>query len=239
MSREGFSIHPTPGMGEPDGRRKTHTMRKALILAAFAALATGTAQALAYDDWDVQQATTESAATLSYGQNSSVTVSLVFTLESLPAGDTALLTVGASGGNAITASILGNDNDVKLKLTWNGGSWTRTSTNVADLADLLETGENQVAIVFDKGTSNELHIDWSINGTYFDGDVTELGSKFTGDASAFYNAAIDSATVGYDGRLNMIGAVASQDDIAIVPEPTALALMALGVAGLALRRRTA
>ena len=215
-------------------------MRKALILAAFAALATGTAQALAYDDWDVQQATTESAATLSYGRNSSVTVSLVFTLKSLPTGDTALLTVGASGGNAITASILGNDNDVKLKLTWNGGSWTRTSTNVADLADLLETGENQVAIVFDKGTSNELHIDWSINGTYFDGDVTELGSKFTGStASAFYNAAIDSATVGYDGRLNMIDAVASQDDIAVVPEPTALALMALGVAGLALRRRTA
>lgn len=46
-------------------------------------------------------------------------------------------------------------------------------------------------------------------------------------------------TPGVNGTLYTVAGVATKEDIGLLPEPTALAVLALGVAGAALRRRVA
>ena len=152
-----------------------------------------------------------------------------------------MLSVDAGSTKNLSASIVksANSSDVVLKLNWTGasGDWLSGKT----YSGVLKEGKNLVSIVFDATTSpNNLYINWYINGTFLGG--VDEGSKFTtegDDVSEFANVELNGVTPGVAGTLYTVPGAATEADIGLLPEPTALALLALGVAGAALRRRAA
>lgn len=214
-------------------------MKMRLIAAALLCLA-GSAQAatLSWDDADV---TAGSAQTFDWSRGS-FSVALAFNLASLDGAATTLLSVDAGSTKNLSASIVksANSSDVVLKLNWTGasGAWFKGKT----CSGVLKEGKNLISIVFDATTSSkDLYINWYINGTFHAGNY-DGGSRFTapeGEVSDFANVELNGVTPGVGGTLYTVAGVATKEDIALLPEPTALALLALGVAGAALRRRVA
>ena len=99
---------------------------------------------------------------------------------------------------------------------------------------LLKTGKNAVAITVDMFTnSSGLCTNYTL---YVNGSMLVEGthSNITSGVYNYQNlATVSGAEVYY------MNSIASQADINSLPEPTALALLALGVAGVALRRKLA
>lgn len=212
-------------------------MKMRLIAAALLCLA-GSAQAvtLSWNDTDV---TANTDQTFDWAQGS-FSVALAFNLASLDGAETTtLLSVdaGSDKNQVLTIKKAANSGDVILGMTWDGGTWSKTSSDITALTGVLKTGENLISIVFDATQTNNLYIDWYINGTFVDGNY-QGGSRFTNN-SAFANVELNSVTPGVNGTLYTVAGVATKEDIGLLPEPTALALLALGVAGAALRRRAA
>jgi hypothetical protein len=87
-----------------------------------------------------------------------------------------------------------------------------------------------------------MYIKWYVNGKLYTN-----GALFTKrveadniyDTVAFDEILIGSSSEPEDLKLYTMNGKASAADFASVPEPTALALLALGVAGLALKRKVA
>ena len=105
----------------------------------------------------------------------------------------------------------------------------------ADLNNLLKTGENAIALTVDMftNTSSQLCTTYTlyVNGSKL---VEGTHSNIDVDVYNYQNlATVSGAEVYY------MNSIASQADINSLPEPTALALLALGVAGVALRRKLA
>ena len=213
-------------------------MKMRLIAAALLCLA-GSAQAVTLS-WDDADVTADTPQTFDWAQGS-FSVALAFDLPSLDGAETTLLSVDAGSDKNLSASIVksANSSDVVLKLDWSdaSGDWPTGKT----YSNLLKKGENLISIVFDAPTSsNDLYINWYINGTFLKGN--DVGSKFTteGDeVSDFANVELNGVTPGVNGTLYTVAGVATKEDIGLLPEPTTLALLALGVAGAALRRRAA
>ncbi len=213
-------------------------MKMRLIAAALLCLA-GSAQAVTLS-WNDADVTANTPQTFTWAQGS-FSVALAFNLDSLKGDATTLLSVNAGSDMNLVASIVksANSSDVVLKLNWtdDSGDWPSGKT----YSGVLKEGKNLISIVFDATTSpNNLYINWYINGTFLDG--VDEGSKFTteGDeVSDFANVELNGVTPGVNGTLYTVAGVATKEDIGLLPEPTALALLALGVAGAALRRRAA
>ena len=212
-------------------------MKMRLIAAALLCLA-GSAQAVTID-WQGQTMGTGATTNFSaFGDvpttGATYSAAFVFTLDAAPAtGPRLTLTSSANSGAYLGVGAAGNG--------WQGRLY-RNNADTFYSRGALHEGLNVVGIVFTVADNRLTFNSFDINGETF--EASEIGggadgvywSGWQGTQITLDTLAFTTAT---DGTLYLAAGAATGADFALLPEPTALAVLALGVAGAALRRRVA
>ena len=223
---------------------------KTLLVCAASALLACAAQAVTLN-WSADDFTTggksfAGSTTESYGASSNYSVCAAMTVPTLPPSGASTLFIVGQGQNFPGGQYNNNNNSIRAEVTSDGalnlvvrsGSGAQTTIAVAD--GLSAGGEHKLAWTLSRGENTAQ----STVTVYFDGEVISSGTVL---GANFWNGPANAAYIGAEGVLSDLdvytGILTEQEGkdwtATTIPEPTALALLALGAAGLALRRRTA
>ena len=227
-------------------------MKRIFFTAALAALTLGTAQA-ATTTWSVASVTTSTTQTLTgddrfyAGQTFAISVTLNYSTQISGVNLFGLSDASSWGGNYVNIRIANEANNYSIVLQGKGAGGTQqqvwtgvpTTTNTDyRLSIVVQRGEQNVVYLYCNGQQigDTLTLTNNMNAPISNIIIPGSNTTTYKDVYVYERDADESLedflaiAEGYSetGRLD-----------SPIPEPTALALLALGVAGVALRRRVA